>query len=83
MNTETATQNWSKEYNYHREVVHVEEETHRRVPVGLQWFMTLMAGRTTTDYTMEVNLPDYGHLREHPWHFQDAAGKSGSVLCIL
>ncbi|MDD4805327.1 MAG: type IX secretion system sortase PorU [Candidatus Cloacimonetes bacterium] len=58
MNTETATQNWSKEYNYHREVVHVEEETHRRVPVGLQWFMTLMAGRTTTDYTMEVNLPD-------------------------
>jgi len=58
MSTESAAQNWDAEYNYHREVVHVEEETHRREQIGLLWYMTRMTGRTTTDYSMEVNLPD-------------------------
>lgn len=58
MITESAAQNWDTEYYYHREVVHVEEESHRREQIGLLWYMTLMSGRTTTDYSMEVNLPD-------------------------
>jgi hypothetical protein len=42
----------------HTEVVHIEEEIHRRDITGYSWYMTRMFGSSTMDYSFDVNLPD-------------------------
>ncbi len=55
---ENSLPNVDSEIDYHRQVVHVEEERHRREQEGYAWFMTRMFGTSTIDYTFDVNLVD-------------------------
>ncbi|MCB5252229.1 MAG: type IX secretion system sortase PorU [Candidatus Cloacimonadaceae bacterium] len=51
-------ENVSSVVEYHRQVVHVEEERHRREQEGFTWFMSRLFGSSTLDYNFDVNLTD-------------------------
>ncbi|MDD3577831.1 MAG: type IX secretion system sortase PorU [Candidatus Cloacimonetes bacterium] len=49
---------YDQEYTTHSEIVHIEQEAHRREQTGYVWYMTRMFGSSTLDYSFDVNLPD-------------------------
>jgi len=55
---ESALANFNHDVDSHPEIVHIEEESHRRDIKGYTWYMSRLFGSSTMDYAFDVNLSD-------------------------
>ena len=62
--TESPLADFNHEVTSHPEIIHIEEERHRRDLTGYTWYMSRLFGSSTLDYAFDINLPDLDSAEE-------------------